>query len=60
MFRQLLLSIILVTMKIDIYSLLPDNVKDFIADEISEALAKNGHDNSIVLWDISCELPEEV
>tara|TARA_R100001440_G_scaffold248_1_gene750 strand:- start:448 stop:591 length:144 start_codon:yes stop_codon:yes gene_type:complete len=47
-------------MKIDIYSLLPDNVKDFIADEISEALVKNGHDNSIVLWDISCELPEEV
>ena len=47
-------------MKIDIYSLLPDNVKDFIADEISEALAKNGHDNSIVLWDISCELPEEI
>ena len=32
----------------------PDN------EEISEALVKNGHDNSIVLWDISCELPEEV
>ena len=51
-------------MKIDVYSLLPDNVKEYIAEEIaeeiSEALAKNGHDNSIVLWDISCELPEEV
>ena len=47
-------------MKIDIYSLLPDNVKDFIADEISEALEENGYDNSIVLWDISCELPDEV
>jgi len=47
-------------MKIDVYSLLPDSVKDYIAEEISEALVKNGHDNSIVLWDISCELPNEV
>ena len=47
-------------MKIDVFSLLPDEVADYIADEISEALAKNGYDNSIVLWDISCELPEEV
>ena len=47
-------------MKIDVYSLLPDSVKDYIAEEISEALAKNGHDNYIVTWDISCELPEEV
>ena len=47
-------------MKIDIYSLLPDSVKDYITEEISEALEKNGHDNSIVLWDISCELPNEV
>ena len=47
-------------MKIDIYSLLPDSVKDYIAEEISEALAKNGHDNSIVTCDISCELPNEV
>ena len=36
------------------------SVKDYIAEEISEALVKNGHDNSIVLWDISCELPDEV
>jgi len=47
-------------MKIDVYNLLPDNVKEYIADEISEALAKNGHDNSIVSWDILCELPEEI
>jgi len=44
-------------MKIDVYNLLPDNVKEYIADEISEALAANGYDNSIVLWGISCELP---
>ena len=47
-------------MKIDVYSLLPDSVKDYIAEEISEALEENGYDNSIVLWDISCELPNEV
>ena len=47
-------------MKIDIYSLLPDSVKDYIAEEISEALEENGYDNSIVLWDISCELADEV
>ena len=47
-------------MKIDVFPLLPDKVADYIADEISEALAKNGYDNSIVLWDISCELPDEV
>ena len=47
-------------MKIYVYTLLPDKVKDYIAEEISEALAKNGHDNSVVLWDISCDLPDEV
>ena len=47
-------------MKIDVYNLLPNTVKEYIADEISEALAANGYDNSIVLWDISCELPEEI
>ena len=47
-------------MKIDVFPLLPDKVADYIADEISEALAKNGYDNSIVLWDISCDLPDEV
>ena len=46
--------------KIDVYSLLSDNVKDYIAEEISEALSKNGYDTSIILWDISCELPKEV
>ena len=43
-------------MKIDIYSLLPDNVKDFIAEEISEALAKNNIDNSAISWDIDCHV----
>lgn len=43
-------------MKIDIYSLLPDNVKDFIAEEISEALAKNNIDNSAISWDIDCNV----
>ena len=47
-------------MKIDVYDLLPDSVKDYIAEEISEALAKNGYDNSIILWGISCELPKKV
>ena len=47
-------------MKIDVFSLLSDKVADYIADEICEALAKNGYDTSIVLWDISCELPDEV
>jgi|TARA_Y100000114_G_scaffold131199_1_gene129262 hypothetical protein len=47
-------------MKIDIYSLLPDSVKDYIAEEITEALAEHGYDYSIVVWDILCELPEEV
>ena len=47
-------------MKIDVYSLLPDSVKDYIAEQISETLSENGYDNSIVLWDISCDLPDEV
>ena len=47
-------------MKIDVYTLLPDRVKEYIAEEISEALEENGYDNSIVLWDISCDLPDEV
>ena len=47
-------------MKVDVYNLLPDNVKEYIADEICEALAKNKHDISIVSWDILCELPEDI
>ena len=35
-------------MKIDVFSLLPDKVADYIAEQISEALSKNGYDNSIV------------
>ncbi len=47
-------------MKIDIYSLLPDTAKDYIAEQISDTLSENGYDNSIVLWDTSCDLPDEV
>ena len=43
-------------MKIDVYTLLPDRVKDYIAEEISEALAKNNIDNSAVSWDIDCNV----
>ena len=43
-------------MKIDVYTLLPDKVKDYIAEEISEALAKNNIDNSAVSWDIDCNV----
>ena len=43
-------------MKIDVYTLLPDRVKDYIAEEISEALAKNNIDNSAVTWDIDCNV----
>ena len=43
-------------MKIDVYTLLPDKVKDYIAEEISEALAKNNIDNSAVTWDIDCNV----
>ena len=44
--------------KIDVYALLPDHVKDYIAEEISEALAKNNIDNSAVCWDIECNVLE--
>ena len=43
-------------MKIDVYTLLPDKVKDYIAEEISEALAKHNIDNSAISWDIDCNV----
>ncbi len=43
-------------MKIDVYTLLPDKVKEYIAEEISEALVKNNIDNSAVRWDIDCNV----
>jgi len=43
-------------MKIDVYTLLPDRVKDYIAEEISEALTKNNIDNSAISWDIDCHV----
>ena len=47
-------------MKVDVYSLLPDSVKETIGNEISEALSKNNYDVSLVTWDILCELPDEI
>jgi len=43
-------------MKINVYTLLPDRVKDYIAEEISKALAKNNIDNSAISWDIYCNV----
>ena len=45
-------------MKIDVYTLLPDKVKDYIAEEISKTLAKNNIDNSAFCWDIDCNVLE--
>jgi len=47
-------------MKVDVYSLLPDSVKESLGNEISEALSKNNYDVSLVTWDILCELPDEI
>ena len=41
-------------MKVDVYSMLDGHVTDRIAEEISEALAKNGYDVSAISWDIDC------
>ena len=43
-------------MKINVYTLLPDKVKDYIAEEISEVLTKNNIDNSAFCWDIDCNV----
>jgi len=43
-------------MKINVYTLLPDKVKDYIAEEISKTLIKNNIDNSAFCWDIDCNV----
>ena len=43
-------------MKINVYTLLPNKVKDYIAEEISKTLAKNNIDNSAFCWDIDCNI----
>ena len=41
-------------MKVDVYSMLDGQVTDRIAEDIAEALAKNGYDVSAISWDIDC------
>ena len=41
-------------MKVDVYSMLDGQTVDRIAEDIAEALAKNGYDPSAVSWDIDC------
>ena len=41
-------------MKVDVYSMLDGHIVDRIAEDIAEALAKNGYDVSAVSWDIDC------
>ena len=44
------------SMKVDVYSMLDGWIVDRMADDISEALAKNGYDVSCVSWDIVCNV----
>ena len=41
-------------MKVDVYSMLDGWIIDRIAEDIAEALSKNGYDVSAVSWDIDC------
>ena len=41
-------------MKVDVYTMLDGWIVDRMADDIAEALAKNGYDVSCVSWDIDC------
>ena len=43
-------------MKVDVYSLLDGWIIDRMADDIAEALAKNGYDVSAISWDIDCNV----
>ena len=43
-------------MKVDVYSMLDGWIVDRMADDIAEALAKNGYDVSCVSWDIDCNV----
>tara|TARA_B000000557_G_scaffold232595_1_gene206612 strand:- start:685 stop:843 length:159 start_codon:yes stop_codon:yes gene_type:complete len=39
---------------VDVYSMLDGWIIDRIAEDIAEALARNGYDVSAVSWDILC------
>ncbi len=41
-------------MKVDVYSMLDGWIVDRMAEDIAEALSKNGYDVSAVSWDIDC------
>ena len=45
-------------MKVDVYSMLDGQTVDRIAEDIAEALEKNGYDVSAVSWDIDCTVHE--
>ena len=45
-------------MKVDVYSMLDGHTVDRIAEDIAEALSKNGYDVSAVSWDIDCTVHE--
>jgi|TARA_B000000557_G_scaffold146693_1_gene119027 hypothetical protein len=43
-------------MKVDVYSMLDGHTVDRIAEDIAEALSKNGYDVSAISWDIDCNV----
>ena len=43
-------------MKVDVYSMLDGWIIDRIAEDIAEALSKNGYDVSAIEWDITCNV----
>ena len=43
-----------ILMKVDVYSMLDGWIVDRMAEDIAEALSKNGYDVSAVSWDIDC------
>jgi len=45
-------------MKVDVYSMLDGWIIDRMAEDIAEALSKNGYDVSAVSWDIDCTVHE--
>ena len=40
----------------DVYSMLDGHTVDRLAEDIAEALAKNGYDVSAIEWDITCNV----
>ena len=45
-----------ILMKVDVYSMLDGHTVDRIAEDIAEALSKNGYDVSAISWDIDCNV----